>query len=513
MYSSTYIFGQPSDAGVFSQVITCNITTTNLTILDNGLFNSVSCSDFLCNNARVAQTLVASNATLSNLSLCNALPIGMVQSGAFSSNAAVFGSNAGSFGSNGIDFSSNAAVWGSNTAVFGSNAGWFGSNGVGFSSNASVWSSNAAVFGSNAGSFGSNGIGFSSNAAVWASNAAVFGSNAGWFGSNGIGFSSNTAAWSSNAAAAASNRAYNITSGASSLWSSNAATVFIIGSNVGIGTNAPATTLSVAGTSRLASTVNNGFLVNTSYTAGVNGWTSIGNFLQTAATTGENSYILVGTANSTYNSTVVGFRNNAVSSSTNYASLSLNGQATPPLVVTGTGRVGVGTLSPGYVLDVAGNINFSSGSLRSNGNIVSFTGGNSVWSPSGTNAYITGSNVGIGTTSPANTLSVAGTSRFASTVNNAFNAVTSYSAGANGWTSIANFTQTTAVAGEKSYVSVGVTDTVNNSGVFGFHNAGTGLATNYAHMSVAGQTTPPLVVTGAGRVGIKTSTPSEALGV
>ena len=98
-------------------------------------------------------------------------------------------------------------------------------------------------------------------------------------------------------------------------------------------------------------------------------------------------------------------------------------------------------------------------------------------------------------------------------MNNAFNAVTFYSAGATGWTSIANFIQSTPAAGEKAYVIIGAADTANNSGVFGFHNAGTGLATNYAHMSVAGQTTPPLVVTGAGRVGIKTSTPSEALSV
>lgn len=61
-----------------------------------------------------------------------------------------------------------------------------------------------------------------------------------------------------------------------------------------------------------------------------------------------------------------------------------------------TGLVGVGTPTPQYPLDVVGDINFS-GMLRSGG--IPYVG--SQWSNNSTNVFITGSNVGIGTTAPS----------------------------------------------------------------------------------------------------------------
>lgn len=61
-----------------------------------------------------------------------------------------------------------------------------------------------------------------------------------------------------------------------------------------------------------------------------------------------------------------------------------------------TGNIGVGTSTPGFKFDVAGDINFT-GNLYQNGSLFS---GSSLWTPSGSNIYFDTGNVGVGTDNP-----------------------------------------------------------------------------------------------------------------
>ena len=67
-------------------------------------------------------------------------------------------------------------------------------------------------------------------------------------------------------------------------------------------------------------------------------------------------------------------------------------------------NIGIGKSNPGFSLDVTGDINFTGGSLRSNG--ILYVG--SQWSNNGTNVFLLSSNVGIGTSNPGGLLAVAG---------------------------------------------------------------------------------------------------------
>ena len=76
------------------------------------------------------------------------------------------------------------------------------------------------------------------------------------------------------------------------------------------------------------------------------------------------------------------------------------------LRVTTGGLVGIGTSNPGYLLDVAGDINFT-GALRQNGS--NYMGGQvSQWSNSNNGVYLLSSNVGVGLSNPAYAVDVVG---------------------------------------------------------------------------------------------------------
>jgi hypothetical protein len=81
--------------------------------------------------------------------------------------------------------------------------------------------------------------------------------------------------------------------------------------------------------------------------------------------------------------------------------------SSPLTIQPQTGRVGIRTSSPAYTLDVAGTVNATS--LRGDASQLTNLPISSQWTTNGSSISYNSGNVGIGTTSPGQKLSVAGT--------------------------------------------------------------------------------------------------------
>jgi hypothetical protein len=90
--------------------------------------------------------------------------------------------------------------------------------------------------------------------------------------------------------------------------------------------------------------------------------------------------------------------------------LTLSTGGSAGVTLDSTGNVGIGTASPGYELDVVGDINFS-GNLYQGDSLFA-----SPWTESSGNVYRSRGNVGIGLTNPSYKLDVAGTGRVSTTL-------------------------------------------------------------------------------------------------
>ena len=132
-------------------------------------------------------------------------------------------------------------------------------------------------------------------------------------------------------------------------------------------------------------------------------------------------------------------------------------------------------------------------------------GSTSQWTTTGSNIYYNAGNVGIGTTGPSYTLDVQGSSN-SSPIVNVVN---------NGTATDLPAVQILApnlTAGQDAYLTFGKAASTNNAFTMGFEYVGSGSSSNYIGFNLYGQSAA-LAITGAGNVGIGTTSPQAPLHV
>ncbi|MDO8517906.1 MAG: tail fiber domain-containing protein [bacterium] len=201
------------------------------------------------------------------------------------------------------------------------------------------------------------------------------------------------------------------------------------GQNVGIGTQVPIGTLDVENATNNAKICLNGECVTSLLGgggggSGTNYWTlnstniynNVGDYTSAVnSTTGgwDILYLMPGLSAGSWNSltkagdAMLMWRGADIDTATQGLVLGPWSASAKGMRIDSTGNVGIGTAAPTQKLDVAGNVNVSTGNcFMVNG--VCISSGSSQWTTSGNNIYSNTSNVGIGTASPAYNLDIAG---------------------------------------------------------------------------------------------------------
>ena len=209
--------------------------------------------------------------------------------------------------------------------------------------------------------------------------------------------------------------------GGSSPWTTSGSNIYYNSGNVGIGTSSPGTPLEIR-SSGSANPFDNGLLVyNTNESSNQD---SIITLRVGASSAGDPfiSFDVAGEAGWAFG------MDNSDSNKLKW-STSASNLTTTKMTLTDDGKLGIGTTSPGYKLDVNGTMHIAnalyvgspSPSAGTNGQVLTSTGGgamawttpssggSSPWTTSGSDVYRSSGNVGIGTSSPAYPLDVNGT--------------------------------------------------------------------------------------------------------